>query len=290
MASGVSQNESHTMAREMEQGLQKAKQLVRDDLTATGQLRMQQRKARGRQMLEQALDAAKRSSNRSNNNTSQYGFGRIETLPNLPDETKAREILTTLANDPGIKACMAKHRWTVGSLAELYPEGDVGESEVCVMGLNKNKGQQILLRIRTDDLKGFRKLLSIREVLYHELAHNVHLAHDGNFFKLMRQIKKECLEMDWTHGQRTSEAVSNITANNTTEGGAHRLGGGELIADEQGLSAGELARRAAIRRWGETQAHFQGQAQCFDCRTETEHEDSTTEYGQRERDNTMDES
>ena len=67
---------------------------------------------------------------------------------------------------------MAKHKWNVGSLAELYPDGKVGESAVCVMGLNENKGQRIELRIRTDDLKGFRKILSIRKVLFHELAHN----------------------------------------------------------------------------------------------------------------------
>jgi hypothetical protein len=56
-------------------------------------------------------------------------------------EPGSRDILTTLANDPGILACMNLHKWKVGSLAEPYPEGKVGESAVCVMGLNKNKGQ-----------------------------------------------------------------------------------------------------------------------------------------------------
>ena len=56
------------------------------------------------------------------------------------------------------------------------------ESDVCVMGLNENHGQRILLRLRTDDLKGFRKILSIKQVLCHELAHNVHSEHDNNFY------------------------------------------------------------------------------------------------------------
>lgn len=37
----------------------------------------------------------------------------------------------------------------------------VGVSKTCVMGLNQNHGQKILLRLRTDDLKGFRKVGAI---------------------------------------------------------------------------------------------------------------------------------
>jgi hypothetical protein len=128
-------------------------------------------------------------------------------------------------------------------LSELYPEGKVGKSEVCVMGLNRNKGQQILLRIRTDNLKGFRKLLSIREVLYHELAHNVHSEHDGNFFRLMRQIKKECLEMDWTKGSGTIDIDNDYTS--YTKGGTYLLGGSK---DETSLTKRALAARAAVLR------------------------------------------
>ena len=63
-------------------------------------------------------------------------------------------------------------------LAEMYPDGKVGVDPVCVLGLNRNKGQQILLRLRTDDLQGFRKFLSIKQVLCHELTHNVsHMPH-----------------------------------------------------------------------------------------------------------------
>lgn len=82
----------------------------------------------------------------------------------------------------------------------MYPDGKVGVDPVCVLGLNQNKGQKILLRLRTDDLLGFRKYLgyvldvvflvshsylftltffisvidfSIKKVLFHELTHNV---------------------------------------------------------------------------------------------------------------------
>lgn len=52
-------------------------------------------------------------------------FEKIKTLPGLPNEDTARELLEELAADPGVRAVLDKHRWTVGALCELYPEGQV---------------------------------------------------------------------------------------------------------------------------------------------------------------------
>merc|ERR1712038_704174 len=189
-----------------------------------------------------------------------YGFGRIETLPMLPEQKKAKEILNSLANDPGILACMAKHKWNVGCLAEMYPEGKVGESEVCIMGLNQNKGAKILLRLRTDDLTGFRKILSIRKVLFHELTHNVHSEHNGDFFQLMRQVEKECNEMDWTQGA----GLTNITEDedmNAYEGGTFRLGG-HIESESQTMSMRDLAARAALMRMSKEEEEIQNACGC----------------------------
>lgn len=230
MATGLSEAEQASLNQELRQALRNAPR-VRDDLTKHGQ-----DEARRRKRMGQALNQKK-----TGKETRQYCFGCIETLPNLPDEHKAREILTTLANDPGVLACMAKHEWNVGSLAELYPKGDVTKTRV--MGLNRNKGQQILLRLRTEDLQGFRKILSIRKVLFHELAHYVHSEHDNDFFQLMRQIERECNEMDWTQGSGMSKDDDFIMADTGYEGGSHRLGG-----TAENLSARELAARAAMSR------------------------------------------
>ena len=58
----------------------------------------------------------------------------------------------------------------------MPPEGKVGVSAVCVLGVNINRGQEISLRLRTDDLRGFRRYDSIRQTLCHELAHMVRSA------------------------------------------------------------------------------------------------------------------
>lgn len=64
----------------------------------------------------------------------------VQTLPNLPNEDQARAILEELASDEGFLSVMKSHKWNVGCIGELYPEGYVGVSEVCVLGLNENKG------------------------------------------------------------------------------------------------------------------------------------------------------
>jgi hypothetical protein len=56
----------------------------------------------------------------------EYEFQSIEVLQGFPDGDRAREILNDLANDPPILKVMQKHKWSVGCLAEMYPDGLVG--------------------------------------------------------------------------------------------------------------------------------------------------------------------
>ena len=253
---------------------------IRDDLTSNGKAAIVARQRQGRKMLQQASKNDLRS--RSHSNVS-YGFNHIETLPMLPDQVKAKQILRSLSTDPGILACMTKHKWNVGCLSELYPEGKVGESEVCVMGLNQNKGQKILLRLRTDDLKGFRKILSIRKVLFHELAHNIHSDHDNEFYKLMRQIESECNDLDWTKGGHYSSTSSSPSLQ-TTDGSASSLfsGGAYVLGTAMNnsindnsssdghhphqlslLPTRELAARAAMKRLSDEEQEIQEACGCY---------------------------
>lgn len=262
MAMGVSSQEA-TKNKELFEKAKRNAPRIRDDLSSQGRANIASRQRLGRQLLSQAAKKESKHSSKS------FGFHRIETLPMLPEQNKAKEILNSLTNDPGILACMEKHNWNVGCLAEMYPEGKVGESEVCIMGLNQNKGQKILLRLRTDDLKGFRKILSIRKVLFHELAHNVHSEHDGEFFKLMRQVEKECNELDWSRNgatvggsQGTNFEYGEFDKQSGYQGGTYILGTTSETAQSGNLTRRELAARAALMRMSKEEEEIQEACGC----------------------------
>lgn len=50
---------------------------------------------------------------------------------------------------------MKRREWTVGLLSELHPHRDP-----TLLGLNKNAGEAIYLRLLTDDLTGLRSVSS----------------------------------------------------------------------------------------------------------------------------------
>ncbi|GAB2242659.1 hypothetical protein Droror1_Dr00019434 [Drosera rotundifolia] len=133
----------------------------------------------------------------------QYIFTDFRTLelPGIvlnPPASEALKRMHMLAADPGIVAIMNKHHWRVGIMTELAPVGYVGISPKCILGFNKNHGEEISLRLRTDDLKGFRKYESIKKTLLHELAHMVYSEHDANFHALNKQLNEEAAALDWT--------------------------------------------------------------------------------------------
>lgn len=128
---------------------------------------------------------------------SQYGFASVEALPGFPDAGEVEAILRRLATDRGILSAMEERGWRVGALKEMAPEGRVGVDPVCVLGYNVNRGQEIRLRVRTDDRKGFRSIAQLLHVLAHELAHNVCDQHDDRFKETMRWVERKIKHVDW---------------------------------------------------------------------------------------------
>jgi len=177
--------------------------------------------------------------------SSQFGFGSIQELKGFADSDKARNLLQSLTEDKGIRTIMETHSWNVGILKEMPPDGKVGVDPVCVLGFNVGKGMEINLRLRTDDLKGFRPWNKLIEVLCHELAHNVHSEHDSEFYALMNQLLKEYKNTDWKssagnitgseyashYAEPTSAIGYDVVVENERwnfDGGVQRLGGGEI--------------------------------------------------------------
>eukprot|EP00898_Chlorokybus_atmophyticus_P003826 jgi/Chlat1/4444/Chrsp29S04398 len=184
----------------------------------------------------------------------EYTFGSYIPLqlPGVelsPPKEKALELMHKLAADPGIVAVMKTH--------QLAPVGYVGVSPKCLLGYNKNRGQEISLRLRTDDLRGFRKYDSIRKTLLHELAHMVHDEHDANFHALDRQLNREVVELDWTKGASHRLGVSSPSSHPSDSyndevlpvpSTSGRVVGGNADAKALGLPAAQAAASAALSR------------------------------------------
>lgn len=98
-----------------------------------------------------------------------YFCDEIKSLSTFVDYRKADLLLHRVRTDIGVAFIMKKYKWKVTLLLELHPIDDAS-----ILGFNRNKGEVIALRLRTDDLCGFRTFDSIRRVMLHELAHMYH--------------------------------------------------------------------------------------------------------------------
>lgn len=166
---------------------------------------------------------------------SQYTFTTLRPLPYLPNPSKSLQFLQRLKDDAGIKAAMRKHKFTVPLLTEMNPAEHTQsnhEGTSRTLGLNRNQGEVIELRLRTDAYDGYRDYKTIRKTLCHELAHNVWGPHDRNFWELCKQIEKEVEGADWKSGGHTV-------------GNDEFYGGDEEVDDHGGWSGGEFVLGAS---------------------------------------------
>ncbi|RCH81884.1 hypothetical protein CU097_000453, partial [Rhizopus azygosporus] len=169
----------------------------------------------------------------------------------FPHPERARKILERLRDDRGIQAIMKARKWSVGELIELTP------FEASILGYNRNAGQLIALRLRTDDLSGFRHYDSIRKVLLHELTHNVWGEHDDNFHALNRQLNKDVVALDWTahgghslgNGSYYNPEEEEVMDDVGYEAGTYRLGGSSVaVLDNDPEARRQLLARATLSR------------------------------------------
>ncbi|TVY18388.1 DNA-dependent metalloprotease WSS1 [Lachnellula arida] len=128
-----------------------------------------------------------------------------------------------------VKPIMRARNWRVGVLTEFYPDTQN------LLGLNVNKGQQILLRLRyPGDKNQFIPHEQVVDTMLHELSHNEIGPHNKAFHALWDQLRKEY------------EAL--ISKGYTGEGflsDGHKLGGAGRIPMTE---ARRVARAAAERR------------------------------------------
>src|SRR5579871_225691 len=96
-------------------------------------------------------------------------------------------------------------------------------------------------------------MIAIRNVLCHELTHNVHGPHDSNFWSLCKKLEKEVVALDPFSSQSAHQLSKEEYYETETEdvdgggweGGTYTLGGGTA---QQGLSRRDILADAAMRR------------------------------------------
>ncbi|KAK7185468.1 hypothetical protein DPSP01_001917 [Paraphaeosphaeria sporulosa] len=195
----------------------------------------------------------------------QYTFHTLRPLPYLPNPDRSLRFLERLRDDAGIKAAMRTHKFSVPLLTEMDPAMHTTH-ESRTLGLNRNQGEVIELRLRTDAYDGYRDYKTIRKTLCHELAHNVWGPHDRNFWELCKQIEREVDRDDWTRGghsvgnQEYAEGYEEEvydhggwTGGEFVLGGSAGGGGGETVVNSAGgtVQAGNLSRREILAKAAE---------------------------------------
>ena len=215
--------------------------------------------ARQAQRAADKLASRTRQKPRTKADETQYTFLQVRPLQGLPRPEVSQNMLLRLKNDPGIVAVMRKHKFTVSLLTEMEPLSHTEtthEGTSRILGLNRNAGEVIELRLRTDAHDGYRDYRTIRKTLCHELTHNVHSNHDRDFWDLCHQIEREVQAADWKSGGHTLGESSRYDINGQNEehqddggwtGGEFTLGG-VARTSPTGMTRREVLANAAEER------------------------------------------
>jgi len=199
-----------------------------------------------------------------------YTFHTLLPLPHLPHPSRSLALLSRLRSDPGIITTMRLHKFSVGLLTEMNPADHTTHSGK-TLGLNRNRGEVIELRLRTDAYDGYRDYKTIRDTLCHELAHCVWGEHDGRFWQLTREIEREVREGDWRSGGRAvsdevfydpqdREGSGGEVDGGGWSGGEYVLGGGGEGGAGAGAPAQTLSRREIMAKAAEERMKRQREA------------------------------
>lgn len=109
-------------------------------------------------------------------------ISKISSLKRYPDRDYALDLLHQIAK--AVAPLIHQYNFKVGLLCEMYPKSPA------LLGLNVNRGQKILIRLRLPyNDKLFYPMSDLIGTFLHELTHNVHGPHDAKFYRLLDELK-----------------------------------------------------------------------------------------------------
>ena len=213
---------------------------------------------------------------------------KIGSLKRFADQKLANDLLHQIAKL--VAPILHEYNLQVGTLCEMFPKNRN------LLGLNINRGQKILLRLRQyGNEKQFYPLYDLVGTMFHELTHNMYGSHDSSFYKFLDKLVKRFEEIqsgaltgyyceEEKLGTRSHPASSYISVREQRlktfsqgkyKAESRRLGslGGENVACNQALKPQRLRRlmlEAAERRrrdatWCRSYSHGVSTNEVDDC-------------------------
>lgn len=138
-------------------------------------------------------------------------IAKIGSLNRFPDKEYANDLLHQVVKL--VAPIIHERKFKVGTLCEMYPKS------ANLLGLNVNRGQKILLRLRYhSNERLFLPLGDIIGTFLHELTHNLYGPHDTKFYRYLDDLKAK-FELMQVQGARSGAYVCE----------EERLGGGTLF-------------------------------------------------------------
>ncbi|CAI5758539.1 unnamed protein product [Candida verbasci] len=120
-------------------------------------------------------------------------IGKIGSLLRYEDREYANNLLHEAAKL--VAPIIHEHNFKVGVLCEMFPKNPN------LLGLNMNKGQKILIRLRyASNERSFLPMSEIISTFLHELTHNLYGKHDKTFYDFLDKLKKRYEEIQYGGG------------------------------------------------------------------------------------------
>lgn len=162
----------------------------------------------------------------------------LKVLKGYPNHENAEEILRKVFNLT--KKIMIEKKIFSNSFEEFYPKNKR------LLGLNINKGQRILIRLRSStNLLVFLPICDLIYTFLHELSHNIYLSHNSNFHRFLRLLVN-----DFEKLQLERSIANSLVQNSFKNNSEHVLGSSNLNPNMCKLSRHEmrLKRLAAVQK------------------------------------------
>lgn len=148
-------------------------------------------------------------------------ISKIGSLNRFSDKEHANSLLHQAAKL--VAPIIHENNFKVGNLCEMFPKNPN------LLGLNVNRGQKILIRLRHHhNERLFYPLGDIIGTLLHELTHNLYGAHDSKFYEFLDRLKRRFEEL------QAGASVANYFAEEERLGSGYNPHGGfRLVRDKR---------------------------------------------------------